>query len=62
LGVNILGKKTTYAITKKELKGYGHAIQLDFTTDETTENQGMEIYGYELTCEQAGDTFVPLNS
>lgn len=59
LGVDILGATSTgYQQQTKELVGYGNSIQLDFNT----EDGAMEIFGYEVQCEQVGDATIPVSA
>lgn len=58
LGQDLLGAENTYSRASKSLKGYGNSIQLDFNATDG----GMEIYGYEIECEQSGDTFKPVTT
>lgn len=64
LAENSLGAANNYTAVKKELNGYGNSIQLDFNVEPPGEDLpvGMEVYGYEIDCEQVGSTFVPIST
>lgn len=60
LGSTTLGGNITYTQITKEIQGYGNSIQLDASVDPEDTSIGMEIYGYEIECEQVGDSTIPV--